>query len=616
MTIEQLLARLAEEISGVRIKETVAAIARHHRTQASPGYDAAVEDVRGALRDAGIDSVVHDYPADGVSKTYEWTCPPAWTIRTGRLLQTAPKKTELIRFEDVPTCVMAHSPGGVAEGRLVHVGKGVDPGDYDGIDVQDAFVLAHGRGPLVVREAAKRGAIGVVIYPDGDRAAASHDLVQYAGIFPTADAIPTLVPSFSVSRRIADRLIRSLAKGEVRLRGEVDATFIDHPLRALEASIPGTDPAAHEILLTAHLCHPRQSANDNASGSAVLVELARTFARLRNELPLRNTIRFLWIPEFYGSLPWSVEHADTLAKTLFTVNLDMVGQSPELIGNPLLAFRIPNNLPTFLNAMIEPVTHAVADCSGTLSPQGSQRRLHWVFDLPSGGSDHLVFAAAPHSIPSLMLGHDDPYWHTDLDTLEKVDPTRLKQVAAITGLLAGLPSVAETEARRIAEWTLAYGVRALTEASQIAQGAEATDPGQLLDIALRVERKRVRSLAAILPRSDALDGQIALLESVRSHLAPPASSPSEAGDRPRRQIDGPLVYAFTEQLNEEEAEFFSERLSANHRAMIESLLALCDGEHTPEEIALQLSLDVRRAVPVEDVSRGIAILRKVGYVAA
>ena len=615
MTIEQLLARLAEEISGVRIKETAAAIARHHRTQASPGYDAALEDVRDFLREAGIDSQVHDYPADGAAKTYEWTCPPAWTIRTGRLFQTAPKETELIRFEDVATCVMAHSPGGVAEGPLVHAGKGVDPADYEGLDVRGAFVLAHGRGPHVVREAVRRGATGVVIYPDGDRAAASHDLVQYAGIFPTAEAIPTLVPSFSVSRRIADRLIRLLGKGDVRLRGEVDAEFIDHPLRVLEAAVPGTDPEADEILLTAHLCHPRQSANDNASGSAVLVEVARTLARIGGEVPLRNTVRFLWIPEFYGSLPWSVEHTDTLAKTLFSINLDMVGQSPELIGNPLLAFRIPSNIPTFLNAVVEPVARAVAESSETLSAQGSQRRLHWVFDLPSGGSDHLVFAAAPHGIPSLMLGHDDPYWHTDLDTLEKVDPTRLKQVAAITGTLAGLPSLADAEGQRIAEWTLAYGVRALTEASQIAQGAEEVDPGRLLDVALHVERDRVRSLSSILPASMPLDGQIALLEAVRNHLAPSASLAPAAAERPKRRIDGPLVYAFTEQLNEEEAEFFSDRLSANHRAMIESLLGLCDGEHTPEEMALQLSLDVRRIVPVEDVVRGIALLRKVGYVA-
>jgi hypothetical protein len=337
---------------------------------------------------------------------------------------------------------------------------------------------------------------------------------------------------------------------------------------------------------------------------------------MRDELPVRNSIRFLWMPEFYGSLPWSVERAETLTKTLFTINLDMVGQSPELIGNPLLAFRIPNNIPTFLNAMIEPVVRAVAECPGTLSAQGSQRRLHWVFDLPSGGSDHLVFAAAPHGIPSLMFGHDDPYWHTDLDTLEKVDPTRLKQVAAISGLLVGLPSVAEIEAKRIAEWTLAYSVRALTEASQIAQGAEAVDAGHLLDVALRVERERVRSLSSILPDSGALDEQIALLASVRSHLAPPARPSSAAADCPMRQMDGPLVYAFTEQLSEEESGFFSERLSANHRAMIESLLALCDGEHTAEEIALQLSLDVQREVPVEDVTRGIAILRKVGYVAS
>ncbi|MFC2082562.1 hypothetical protein ACFLSG_00780 [Candidatus Bipolaricaulota bacterium] len=39
-----------------------------------------------------------------------------------------------------------------------------------------------------------------------------------------------------------------------------------------------------------------------------------------------------------------------------------------------------------------------------------------------------------------MLGHDDPYWHTDLDTIEKVDPTRLKHVGSLVATLSALPS--------------------------------------------------------------------------------------------------------------------------------------------------------------------------------
>jgi hypothetical protein len=49
----------------------------------------------------------------------------------------------------------------------------------------------------------------------------------------------------------------------------------------------------------------------------------------------------------------------------------------------------------------------------------------------SGGSDHGVFVARPIAIPGIMIGHEDPYWHSSLDTIEKCDPTELKRVISI-----------------------------------------------------------------------------------------------------------------------------------------------------------------------------------------
>jgi len=621
MTLEQFLQRLTETLSGIRAKEIAAGLARYHRTQASPGYDEAIDYVGGLLDAADIASRVHEFPADGRSKTYEWTVPPAWTIRSGRLVQLGSKERELTRFDEVPQCVLAHSPGGVAEGRLVHAGKGTSPEDYEGLDVAGAFVLAFGRGPQVVKAAAERGAVGVVNYPETERAAACYDLVQYVGIFPRADEISNLVPAFSISRRMADRLLRALAKDEVCLRGEVDAEFTDRPLRVLEAWVEGSDSSAGEVLLTAHICHPRQSANDNASGSAVLVELARVLGRLREEIPLCGTVRFLWVPEFYGTLPWAAERVAELQRTCFVINLDMVGQSPEAIGEPLRFFRAPNTAPSYINAAVEPIAAQVTERTDAVSPQGSKRPLHWIFDQPSGGSDHLVFAASPHGLPALMLGHNDPYWHTDLDTIDKVDPTRLKHVALIAGVLAALPSLAAEEAPLLCEWTLSYSVRALTKASALARDLGPTQGMRLLDIALSVEESRVRSLEATLPAENqhAVGKRLieilrAVKESMTTRPKGGASTSEAAGSRPKRLIDGPLVYSITERFTEEENEFFKEKLSANHRALVESLLNLCDGTRSANDIALQLSLDAGQIVPTEDIVRGIELLASVGYI--
>lgn len=621
MRLEETLSALSAKVSGTRAKDVAAEIARFHRTQASPGYDEALDVVRERLAGFRVATRVHEFPADGRSKTYAWTSPPAWTVRGGVLAQTAPDEKRLVSFDEIPTCVAAHSPGGAFEGDLAHVGKGDTDADYAATDVRGRVVLACGRASEVTKRAGRRGAVGVVVYPNDERSAASHDLVEYHGIFPTAEEIPHLVPTFSVSRRTADALLRRLSRDTVRLRGEIDAEYTDRPLRVLEAWIDGSDPAAGEVLLVAHLCHPRPSANDNATGSAVLVEGARVLRGMANLLPPPAGIRFLWVPEFYGTLPWAAAHTRELGRVRYSLNLDMVGQSPERIGEPLRVFRAPNHLPTYVHALVEPLLTMVASLS-LAAPGGSRRPLHWCYDAPSGGSDHLVFAAPPHRIPSFMVGHDDPYWHTSYDTIENVDPTRLEHVGLLACALALLPQ-SVTNDHRLFGWLLTYGAREFARASALAQDVHPESGHELLDIALSIETNRAQTVAALgidermaelLPRHEVA------LRGLRDHFAaflPPAGQRTARAhaERPTRRVDGPLVYAVTDSFTEEEARFFKDKLSANHRALAEGLLSLCDGQRTAAQIALQLSLDIGHLIPAEDVEAGIALLRKAGYVA-
>jgi hypothetical protein len=617
MRSEDVVRELAEVISGVRILEMAAEIARFHRIPGSPGYVEAADVICRRLAEAGVAATVHDYPADGRTKTYEWVSPPAWSVRAGTLIQTAPTQRKLIDFAEVAQGVVVHSPGGTFEGELVHLGAPTGDADYDAADLAGKVVLACARASDVVPRAAKRGAVGVVVYPDPERAAVSHDLVQYQSIFPTADEIPHLVPAFSISRRAADRLVRELAAGPATLRGEVDAEFSDGVLRVIEAEIGARGPRPREVLLTAHLCHPRGSANDNASGSAALVELARALQASRDGLDLRPGIRFLWMPEFYGTLPWAAAHAAGLRNVEFALNVDMVGPSPERIGEPLRVFRAANHTPHYVNALFEPILSRIAACRATESPRGSSRPLHWSFDRPSGGSDHLVFAASPHRIPAVMLGHDDPYWHTDFDTVSNLDPTRLKQVAILAGVVASLACPEGDEAERVAGWLLAYSVRELTRAADLARDLEPALGARLLDLALGVEIARANTLASLdgLRRAALAD----VLQRTRDALGPASSGSGvsvleDEEKRPTRRIDGPLVYSITDRFTDEERAFFKDRLGGNHRALAEGLLNHCDGKRTPTDIALALSLDSGAVVNVNDVRRGLALYRKTGYV--
>ena len=64
---------------------------------------------------------------------------------------------------------------------------------------------------------------------------------------------------------------------------------------------------AGEVLISCHICHP-SLANDNLSGIAVAVELARHLA----STPRRYSYRFLFIPGTIGSITWLSRNEDAI----------------------------------------------------------------------------------------------------------------------------------------------------------------------------------------------------------------------------------------------------------------------------------------------------------------
>ncbi len=618
MNLREVSSFLTSEVSGLRAKNAVAAIARHHRIQASPGYDDAVQFIVKELDSAGISSTVSSYIADGKTKTFGWVSPPGWRIESGRLMQLSPTERALADFDPVQVSILGQSGAGEGEGELIHVETLESEDDLSDIDLSGKFLLTTSRPASTLRWLEGKGLAGLIVYPDSRRAAASYELVQYAGLFPAAKQLDWVPMGFSISRRTADGLLKDLAKGPIRVRGYVDAEFLDHPMQVLEARIPGAVACAPEVLLVAHLCHPAPSANDNASGSGLLVEIARVLQALSARGDLANSIRLIWVPEFNGAIPWAAANAESLERVAFCINLDMVGQSPELIGEPLRVFRVPNSHPSFLNACFEPLLSQIASDPGSLADQGSRRVLHWILDTPSGGSDHLVFQAPPIGVPSVMFGHDDPYWHTNLDTLEKVDPTRLKCVGILTACLACLPSWSGAEASALVEWVSSFAHRALAEASRLARSADDVTGVRLLDTALSVEQARVRSLAEFMPddwdASNLLESLSTTHRIFRHRLSGEGSSePPNRDARPVRIMEGPVRYSLMQEILKEDRDFLAETLFSHHGAPPQVLANLADGTRTIDEISAHLSLDFKTVYDSETIHRAVRILKHAGY---
>ena len=75
---EALLAAVRRHTSGERALADVRSIARFHRIQASPGYDAAAAWLEGALRSAGFVPERVEVPADGITRCLGFPMPEGW----------------------------------------------------------------------------------------------------------------------------------------------------------------------------------------------------------------------------------------------------------------------------------------------------------------------------------------------------------------------------------------------------------------------------------------------------------------------------------------------------------------------------------------------------------
>ena len=450
MNIGKLVSLLREEISGVRAREYVANITCFHRIQASPGFHEAALYVYDELKKSGIEVELWKFKSDGKKKYFEFTSPIGWDIEEGYLEIVKPEHKKLADFSQIPTSIVVHSnstPENGITAEVVYVGKGEIDKDYEGKDVKGKFVLAYGTPRRVHKEAViKRGAVGVILYR---KMFDAPDAVPYRSFWPTADEIKNLGVGFSISLRQAERLISKLEKGEkIKVKGYVKAKFFDSWLEVVTAVIRGEERPEEEVLLIAHLCHPKPSANDNASGSGLLIEIAKTLKKLidREKIPKpKRTLRFMWVPEYYGTIAVISEKMEQLGKIVSVINLDMVGENQDLCGSTITITETPLSLPSFLPFLLgdfieEEAKRELKQFGGT----DALYTLRFKGTAYSHGSDHDVFVNVDLRVPAAaIICWPDKFYHSSEDTIDKVDPKVLEKIgvaAACTALICANPN--------------------------------------------------------------------------------------------------------------------------------------------------------------------------------
>ncbi|MCH7663479.1 MAG: M20/M25/M40 family metallo-hydrolase, partial [Chloroflexi bacterium] len=299
--------------------------------------------------------------------------------------------------------------------------------------------LTLGAAANIGRNAIEHGASGLLLLTNTDVRPLSF------GATYRATWVPETIPALLISPFVAEDLLR----GSGKTVAELSLHFESFPLasrvrldvnalagqgcpsqacvgRNVLGVIPGRDPINRDevIIIGGHYDHLGRSpdgqiawlgANDNASGIAVILELARTWQE-QGYVPSRTVVFAAWDAEEFGLVGsrYYVEHPRyPLDQTVYYLNLDMVGAGEDILyidGAGALELAIA----------------ALADA----------------FDIEtqltvSGGSDHFSFTSV--GVPANMLiwfgAGDVDHYHRPEDTLQVIEPDKMEAVGRIAGML-------------------------------------------------------------------------------------------------------------------------------------------------------------------------------------
>jgi hypothetical protein len=220
-------------------------------------------------------------------------------------------------------------------------------------------------------------------------------------------------------------------------------------------------------VIAAHLDHQFPGANDNASGSGTLLELVRTVNQLiqTHKIPQpRRTIRFWWTTEIEAEKAWFHEHPEDAKNILLAIVLDQAGGERNSENN-LIAIGNPDWLPSYADDLIENLAdyakerYAPAEHEPDpllVAEGGGHQSIHTEFWDYQPITDEVAFEAKDIRIPGISLAVPSlDLIHTNLDTVDRLDPTWMKRSALLTLAPAlYIANAGPAEARNILDYTL------------------------------------------------------------------------------------------------------------------------------------------------------------------
>ncbi len=287
--------------------QSIAAANGGNRASGTSGYDESVDYVSEELKGYGWKVSVR--PFDYVA--YTQNAPSTFE-------RTAPDPTTYTEGTDYST--MEYSGAGDVNAELVAVDLTLppspDPGstsgceatDFDAVDVTGKIALMQ-RGTcdfgVKVANAEDAGAVGSVIFNEGQEGRT--DVVF--GTLGSPVGIPAIDTDFALGNELADGVVNGPTGTSVHI--VTDTTSEPGTTENVIAETKAGDKA-NVVMAGAHLDSVDEGPgiNDNGSGSATLLELARQISK--KGVKPKNKIRFAW---------WGAEEAGLLGSTQYVAEL-------------------------------------------------------------------------------------------------------------------------------------------------------------------------------------------------------------------------------------------------------------------------------------------------------
>jgi aminopeptidase YwaD len=328
---------------------------------------------------------------------------------------TAPHTVELTVDElDINPLAFTYTASGDVTAELEYVGLG-QPSDLEGKDLTGKIALVE-RGAISfgdkVLNSARKGAAGVIIFNNT------------AGVIngTLGGANDDYVPAVAITRDQGQELVRKLSDGQVtaslKVLGAESGNRTSHNVIASKKASNKNKDNGNVIVVSSHhdSVPGAPGANDNASGTAMVLELARMY----KDLPTDTEIRFITFGAeelgligsryYVNNLP-----AEELDRIVANFNLDMVGSRDA--GD--LVMRTVDGQSNLVTELIQASSTRL---NGEATPFAR-----------GGSSDHVPFGEAGIAAALFIHSPLEPWYHTPEDTIDKISKEKLQDVAQIVG---------------------------------------------------------------------------------------------------------------------------------------------------------------------------------------